>query len=155
MAAPAFKIPFQDVALVAATAKTIVGFKPASNRPVTITAVVITFDGVDSTKTPVLIEEILGTDASNSPGTNSTSVTPQQVRGAPATAQTTAAKNWSAEPTVLTQVGPLRVTPTAGSILQLPLGREVEADPTNRKFYGLRLTASFAVNVTGYIEIEE
>jgi hypothetical protein len=155
MAAPAFSVPFQDVALAAATAKTVAGIKPAANKPVTVTAVVVTFDGTDSTKTPVLIEIVSGTDASNSPGTNSTSVTPLQLRGRVSTAQTAAAKNWTTEPTVLTQLEPLRVSPTAGTIIQLPLGREIECDATNLKFLGLRLTAGAAVNVTGWLEFEE
>jgi hypothetical protein len=155
MAAPAFTVPFQDVALAAATVKTIVGIAPAANKPITVCAAVITFDGTSSAATPVLIEWVIGTNATNPPGTNSTTVTPQQLRGRPSTAQTPAAKTWTAEPTVLTQVAPLRISPTAGSIIQLPLGREIEGDSTTNKFIGLRLTAAAIVNVTGWLEFEE
>src|SRR3954466_911791 len=137
MATPGFTVPFQDVALAPATAKTVIGVAPAANKPIPVSVAVITFDGTTPTAVPVLIEWVIGTNATNAPGTNSTSVTPLQLRGRVTTAQTPAAKNWTAEPTVLTQVAPMRVSPTSGTIIQLPLGREIEGDNTTNKFVGL------------------
>lgn len=148
--AAGYTVPFQDVALVAATAKTVVSVTPA--KLITINTVVISFDGVTATNTPVLIEVCKGDGTSV--GT-STAVTPVQVRGRPVAAGSSAAKAYTAEPTVLTQMKPIRIPPTSGLMVQLPLGREEQADPTTCKVIAIRLTAAQAVNVTGFIEFEE
>lgn len=154
MAQPAYTVPFQDVALSAATAKTVAYV--LADRVATIKAIDVTFDGVTAANTPVLIEIVTGTAASNStPGTGSTTVTPVQIRGRVATARTTAAKNCTSEPTVLTQAKAWRITPTGGVLYQLPLGGEIESDATTNKMVALRLTAAQTVNVTGSIEFEE
>lgn len=156
MANAAFTVPFSAVALSAATAKTVAYIKPASARALTITELAISFDGVTASAVPVLCEIMFGTAATNStPGTGSTSVTPGQVRGQTATAGATAAKNATSEPTVLTVVKSLYVSPTAGFVLQLPLGRELDGNPTVMAMFAIRLTAPAVVNATGWIEFEE
>lgn len=152
---PAFTACFDSVALSAATAKTVVGIKAAPNHIAVITAVAVTFHGVTSSDIPVLIEVVSGTDASNSPGTNSTTITPPQLRGRVLTCDAAAAHTWTSEPTVLTRIWELRVSPTSGVVIQLPLGREIECDPTTNKLIGVRMTAPAAVSVSGTLEFEE
>ncbi len=152
---PGFVANFDAVALTAATAKTVVGIKAAPNHLAVITAIFVTFHGVTSSNVPALVEVVTGTDATNSPGTNSTTLTPIQVRGRVLTCDATAAHTWTAEPTVLSKLYGFRIPPTSGVIVQLPLNREVEIDPTTNKLVGLRITAPDATSVTGLIEFEE
>lgn len=156
MAAPGFIVPFSATALAAATAKTVAYVKPATARTLTIVEIGLTFDGTSSSAVPVLVELMSGTAATNStPGTGSTSVTPDQIRGVASTAGSTAAKTATSEPTVLTQLKPYYVPPTGGLILQFPLGREIDGNPTELAMFAVRCTAPAIVNVSGYIEFEE
>lgn len=148
------------IALVAATAKTVIGVAAGSVNQPSIVELGISFDGVTASAIPVLCEWVSGTNATNAPGTNSTSMTPKQVRGWPAQAsQATAAYNWSAEPTVLEVFKKRLLTPNGGLlILQNPLGREPTAivtAATQFKFVGHRLTAPATVNCHVDLEFEE
>lgn len=146
-----YSVPFTDVSLTAATAKTVVSV--TASKVVTVCNVVITFDGVTASNTPVLVELVKG-DGTTA-GT-STAVTPLAIRGAVnIAAASTAAKNYTAEPTTLTMLENLRIPPTSGIIYQLPLGREIQGDSSTNKLIGLRLTAGSGVNVTGFLEFEE
>lgn len=82
----------------------------------------VSFDGADSTKTPILVELVAETGASSTGGA---AVTPTQVGGHPLrTAQFTARGNDTtdgASPTVLER---WYVSPTSGIVIQYPLGRE-------------------------------
>ena len=147
---PGYSIPFQDVALVGGTAKTVVSL--AASKVATAKSIALTCDGVTATNVPILIEVCRGDGTSA--GT-STSVTPVQYKGRPMAAGSTGAKNYSAEPTVLTQIFPMRVSPTSGILEQYPLGDEVEGDSTTNKLIAIRLTAGSAVNVTGWLAFEE
>lgn len=150
MAAPGYAVPFTDVALAAATAKTVVGVLPS--KVLTVVEVALSFDGTSATATPVLIEFCRG-DGTTA-GTT-TSVTPLRTRGRNVAAGATAFKNATAEPTVLTVLRAWRVPPSAGFILQYPLGREPEADSSVDKLYCVRVTAAATVNATGALEFEE
>lgn len=103
MAHNKFDVPASTVALTATTAKSVLGIKAAANVPVKATEVQISFDGATSSNAPAVCESMQSTFATNGPGTNSTSVTPpKRDTGRAETIQATAAKTWTAEPTVLT-----------------------------------------------------
>jgi hypothetical protein len=69
------------------------------------------------------------TFATNPPGTNSTTVTVTQTYGRAITAGFTAAKNWTAEPTVITVLDEFYVDPDKGAVLyDYPLGDTPDND---------------------------
>lgn len=140
-----------DVALSAATAKTILSVINAANSLIRIVEFGVSFDGTSSTAEPVTVELCYSTQAGA--GT-STSHTITQVRGPTRTVQATAARNYTAEPTTLTVWKRWLVHPQAGIVVQFPLGREPECTVTSDALC-LRCTAPATVNVQAYIEFEE
>lgn len=136
-----------DVALVAATVKSVLGIKAHANSGLLLKMVSIAFDGSGSsapTNEPILVEVCYSTWATNSPGTNSTSETPAQLSGRVMTVGATAASNWSAEPTALTVLDEYLLHPQSGIKEYLPLGDEF--DSTLAEGFVLRVTAPNAVN---------
>jgi hypothetical protein len=140
-----------DVALSAATAKTVLNFIAASNALFRVCEIAVSFDGTSATAEPVTIELCYSTQAGA--GTN-TSFTPVQIRGATRTVQGTAARSYSAEPTALTTWKRWLVHPQTGIEMQFPLGREPEETVTADGIC-LRVTAPATVNCQAYMEIEE
>lgn len=140
-----------DVALVAATAKTILSYICASGIPARLIEFAVSFDGTSASAEPVTVEVCLSTQAGA--GT-STSQSPVQSGGAPKTVSGTGARNFSAEPTVITTLKRYLVHPQAGIVMQFPLGREPEQTTTADAIL-IRCTAPANVNAQGYIEIEE
>lgn len=133
------------VALVAATAKTVLGVKAHANSGLLLKKLRYGFDGVTPANVPVLVELCYCTWATNGPGTNSTSVTPLQANGRVLTAGFTAAKSWSAEPTALTVLEDLLVTPAGGALwYDFPLSDEW--DCALAEGFALRMNAPNAVN---------
>jgi hypothetical protein len=105
MAANIVDITANTVALTASTAKTVLGIKAATNQAVKVLEQSVSFDGATSSNAPTVVEFATCTWGTNSPGTNSTSVTPtKREPGRAETTQMTAAKTWSTEPTVITLV---------------------------------------------------
>lgn len=107
----------QVASAAATTAKSILGVKAHANSGLILKQVHVDFDGITATEKPVLIEICYATFASNSPGTNSTSVTPVQQSGRVLTAGFTAAKSWTSEPTVLTVIKGFSFDPNKGMFL--------------------------------------
>jgi hypothetical protein len=140
-----------DIALSAATAKTILSVINAANGLIRLTEFSVSFDGTTAGAEPVTIELCSSTQATA--GT-STSHTILQVAGAPRTVQATAARNYTAEPTVLTTLARWLVHPQAGLVIQWPLGREPQQNTTADALC-IRCTAPAAVNCQGYIWFEE
>lgn len=138
-----------DIALVAATAKTILSVIGAANAPFTIVEFSVSFDGVAVTAEPVTVELVYFT----TDGTG-TAHTITQVRGATRTVQASAKRNYTADPTGPTVWKRWLVHPQSGITIPSPLGREVEQNVSGDQI-GLRCTAPAAVNVQGYIEFEE
>ena len=102
MAYNQFDVPATTVAITAATAKSVVGIKAATNVCVKVTEVSVSFDGATSTNAPAVCEFMQSTFGANPPGTASTSVTPpKRDTGRAETIQATAAKTWTTEPTTL------------------------------------------------------
>lgn len=141
------------VALSAATAKTILGVKAHANSGLQLKKLQLSFDGITTGKVGVLVELGYCTFATNSPGTNSTSVTPLQAYGRVLTAGFTAAKNWTSEPTTITVIDELLLTPNAGLIvIQNPLGQE--PDTALGEGLVIRCTAPDAVNARATMNVE-
>lgn len=151
-----FEVTWTAVALSAATAKTIVGFLNAANNTVSIAEAAVSGD---ATSGNLLIELVFGTNATNAPGTNSTSFTPLLGRGSTQTLNSTAGVTWTSEPTVLTVLKRWQMPwPGGPFVIQSPLSREINGvvtASTSGKFVGLRLTSSVSANTHGYAEIEE
>jgi hypothetical protein len=140
-----------DIALTAATAKTILNYIVASNSIGRIVEMSVSFDGTSGTAEPVTVELCSSTQAGA--GT-STSHTMAQLRGPTRTVQGTAARNYTAEPTALTVLKRWLVHPQTGFVMQYPLGREPE-QVTTADGLCVRCTAPANVNCQGYLEIEE
>lgn len=141
------------VALSAATAKSILGAKAHANSGLQVKGFEVSFDGVTGSAVPVLVELCYSTFATNSPGTNSTSVTPVQAYGRALAAGFTAGKTWTAEPTVLTVLKEFLVAPDKGLFAyQFPLGQE--PDCALAEGFVLRVTAPAIVNVRASMALE-
>jgi hypothetical protein len=143
------------VALTAATAKTILGAKAHANSGLQVKGFLVAFDGVTSSAVPVLVELCYSTWATNSPGTQSTSVTVRQSYGRVLTAGFTAAKSWNAsnEPTTLTTQMEFLMAPDKGLVMwQFPLGQE--PDCALAEGFAIRCTAPATVNVRASMTLE-
>lgn len=139
-----------EVALSAATAKTVLMVIAPSQFGIDLRSVALAFDGVTASNEPVAVELVSSTQATA--GTN-TSVTPAQVYGRAITAGFTAAKNYSAEPTVLTVIDEWSVSPNGGLVIRdWPLGEGFDQDVS--KGLGIRLTAPQTANVRATMKFE-
>ena len=143
-----------DVALVAATAKTVLGVLAPAQFGVDLRGFEFAFDGVTNTDKPNLIEICSATFATNPPGTASTSNTVQQVYGRSITAGFTSAYNWTTEPTVLAVLKTIRVTPNGGTYdYDWPLGETLDSAVSTG--FAFRFTApTSAVNVRASCRFE-
>lgn len=152
MSAPIYDCPSAAVALVAATAKTIVGVKAHANSGLMVVGFEVGFDGVTASAVPVLVEFCYCTWATNSPGTNSTTITPVQRNGRVLTAGFTAAGGWTTEPTVLTVQKSRYLTPNGGLVIyDAPLGTEPES--ALAEGFAIRCTAPAGVNVRSVMSV--
>lgn len=148
---PQYKIVADGVALVAATAKTVVMVVAPATRRAKLKGVSLGFRGVTSTDVPVKVEIVRSTQATA--GTSSPQ-TPIAVDSADPAALCSGAKAFTAEPTVLTAIEEFSVTPTGGTvILQIPLGDEPNCPVSNG--LGVRLTAPQAQTVDITLHFEE
>lgn len=136
------------VALVAATAKTILQVAtPATTRAV-LREVQVSFDGVSATAVPALVEILTQTTA----GTM-TAVTPTPHDPAAPASPATAAKAATAEPTAGAVIKSFRLTPYGGiMILRFDLNEGIRIPASGR--VGIRVTAAAAVNVNAYATFE-
>lgn len=142
-----------NVALVAATAKCVVGVKAHANSGLQLKGFEISFDGVTASAVPIIVEVMYATFATNSPGTNSTSGTMRQTYGRVLTAGFTGAYNWTTEPTALTLIKRFTIAPDKGLFAyQFPLG--TEPDCALAEGFVLRCTAPAAVNANGGLHVE-
>lgn len=143
-----------SVALVTATAKTVLGVLAPATFGVDLRGIEIAFDGVTTTDKAVLCEVCKCTFATNPPGTNSTANTVQQVYGISIVAGFTGGYNWTTEPTVLAVVKTLFVSPTSATYdYDFPAGETL--DNVVSTGYALRLTApTNAVNARATFRFE-
>lgn len=97
------EVPWLTVALSASVAKTVAGLKAPANQCVKILEVSCSHDGATSSNAPDITEFARCTFSTNSPGTNSTSVTiGKKDPGRDETVQTTAGHTWTVEPQAIT-----------------------------------------------------
>lgn len=131
-----------DVALVAATAKSVLGVRAGSTFGLSLIQAGVAFDASGAsapTNEPVLIELCTATFATNPPGTNSTTETVRQWSGRVMASGCTAASDWSAEPTVLDVIDEFLIHSQQGIKEPFPLGLEPDCDLNNG--FVLRVTA--------------
>lgn len=154
MAKCGYSVPIgAAVALVAATAKSVVGVKSGAAFGIDLVKFRYAFDGVTATAVPVLVELCYATFATNSPGTASTSVTPAQDYGRVIAHGITAARNWTTEPTALTVLDEVTVTPAGATVIyDFPLG--TTPDSAVSEGFVFRFTAPAGVNVRGTLHYE-
>lgn len=137
-----------EVALVAATAKTVLQLVAASNHKVKVIGWGVFFDGVSTTGEPVQARLLRQSDA----GTMS-ALTPVKKATDSETLQTTAQYNASAEPSAGDVVDIVEVHPQSGYEKIYPMGAEVKVPGSGR--LAIECTAPANVNVRAKIEFEE
>jgi hypothetical protein len=154
MPAPSYSIVSGGaVALSAAAVKSILGARAHANSGLLMRKLKVGFDGVTSSAVPVLVEICSATFATNPPGTASTAVTPAQKSGRLMTAQFTAAKNWTTEPTVVTVLDETLIPAFMGfAWYDLPLGDEYDCDVSTG--FLIRCTAPAIVNVRAVMDLQ-
>jgi hypothetical protein len=139
------------VALVAATAKTVLFVLAPATFGMDLKKYRIAFDGVTASAIPVFVEVNYLTGASNSvPGTGNTNLATapnfQQVYGRAITIGFTGGYGCTSEPTVQTNVDAYDLTPNGGVVVyDFPLGDTPDAAVSNG--FCIRCTAPAAVNV--------
>lgn len=137
------------VALSAATAKTVLSVFAPANQRVAVSGIHVSFDGVAGTGVPVDVEVARTTTA----GTN-TSVTPRKTDDDIATAvQSTAAEDYSVEPTYGDILKEIHVHPQSGYEVHIPFGKEIIVGGGDR--LSIRCTAAAVVNVNAWMDCEE
>lgn len=139
-----------DVALTAATAKTVMAVTGVANKLVRLIAFDISFDGVTAGNEGVVVELCQNTQAGA--GTN-TDRTPIQIRGQTRTADGDIKENYTAEPTVLTPIKTYIVHPQTGISPVFSLSKEpVQIGASG---FAIRCTAPNVVNCRVSVEWEE
>lgn len=136
------------VALVAATAKTVLCVIAPASFGVDFKKLHLAFDGVTASDKAVLIELCTSTLATNStPGTANSTGTVNQIYGRSITAGFTGFYASTSEPTVLTPVWSWLLSPQGGTALyDFPLGDTPDCAVSNG--FAIRCTApTTAVNV--------
>lgn len=129
------------VALVAATAKTVLSVIAPAQFGVDLRKYRLGFDGVTASAIPVVVELVTWT--TDGTGTAGTVV---QTSGRSITAGFTTKYNYSAEPTTPTLVDRFTLTPNGGTIVyDFPYGDSPDTAVSN--LIGIRCTAPAAVNV--------
>ena len=138
-----------EVALTAATAKTVIQLVAAANHRVAVLGWGVFFDGTSVTAEPVQVRLLRQTTA----GTAS-ALTPVALDGSVGeTIQTTAQHTATAEPTAGNVVDVAEVHPQQGYEVIYPLGQEVILAGGGR--VGIECTAPAGVNVRAKIRFEE
>jgi hypothetical protein len=152
MASVGYTVNSGSVAMVAATAKTVLNVITPSSFGIVCVGFEISFDGVTSSAVPVLVELCqssqggAGTPAGSPP-------TPTQIRGQTIAHGCTIAHNYSAEPTTLVAAYDWWLDPNKGLFDRLwPLGRELEQGVS--KGICVRVNAPAVVNTRVSLEWE-
>lgn len=137
-----------EVALVAATTKTVLQLKAAANDNVKIKEWGVFFDGISVTAEPVQVRLLTQTTS----GTM-TSLTPVKRKGPAITLQTIAQHTATAEPTSGSVLAAREVHPQSGYQEKFSYGDEPEF--FNLGYVGIDCTAPAIVNVRAEIVFEE
>lgn len=137
-----------EVALVAATAKTVIQLVAPANHRVKILGWGVFFDGVNTAAEPVQVAVVRQSTA----GTM-TSLSPVQVQPVSETIQTLAWHTATAEPTAGDTIDAVECHPQQGYEVKFPMGQEVIVAGSGR--LGITCTAPAAVNVRAKFIFEE
>lgn len=137
-----------EVALTAATVKTVVQVVAPANQRQKIKGYGVSFDGTSVTAEPVQVELLRQTTA----GTM-TALTPVKLVAGSETVQSTAQHTATAEPTAGDILDSIEVHPQGGYEKILPFNQEIENPGGGR--IGIRCTAPAGVNVRAKIIFEE
>lgn len=137
-----------EIALTAATAKTVLYLKAATNQKIKVLRWGVFFDGTSSSAEPVQVRLLrFTTDATV------TSLTPVKKGTDSETVQTTAGYNASAEGTAGDVLDVIEVHPQTGYEVIFPMGQEIKVPGGGR--VGIECTAPASVNVRAKIDFEE
>jgi|CXWL01.1.fsa_nt_gi hypothetical protein len=140
--------PTAEIALAAATAKTVAQLVAPANTILAVNGAWVSFDGISNTAEPAIVEILTQTTA----GTM-TSRTPQKTKDTSTALGATGGVNASAEPTAGNVLKTFHVHPQAGVIIPLDFDKEIEIAGGAR--LGMRITAPAAVNCLAGFEGEE
>lgn len=131
------------VALTAAATRSVLGVRANAAFGVDLQKWGVGFDG-SAAATGVGVELCYATFATNPPGTNSTALTPTQIYGRVLAHGVTAARHWTAEPTVLTVIDEKFISPGGGWFeWGVPLGQT--PDSAFSEGFVIRLTTATGV----------
>lgn len=137
------------VAMVAATAKTVVQVIGSSTDTIAPVRIKVTFDGVTASAVPAVVEIGIITAAGTS-----TSFTPQQWSGSPLASSASAGYNSSAEPTYTRILDSFYAPVLMGNVTEwTPLGDEILCAISQG--IGVRVTAPATVNCLASILYSE
>jgi hypothetical protein len=143
------------VALSAATAKSVLGIQAPDEFGLDLKKIWWGFTGVTASEAPVVCELCYATFATNAAGTNSTAITTtvRQLYGRTIAHGIVAGKTWTTEPTVLTSLFEVPLTPNGGTLpYDIPLGDTPDCEPGEG--FVLRFTAAASVSVRATLFFE-
>ena len=149
MAALQGQVALGSTGLSAATAKTVIRVKVATNQRAKILGYSFYFDGTSNSAQPVEIK--IGRISLDGTLTGAT-ILPNEEE-LTETFQTSVGLNASAEPTYSNYLKTITVHPQLGYEYLAPLGQEILVNGGG--MLGFELTAPAAVNVRGYLMVEE
>lgn len=150
MAILAFGLSGKAIAATS-TLTTMLGLKCAANQAITLDEVDVGLDGTNSAQAPGIVDIDQTTWATNSPGTNSSTVPlVASDSGRPETIQTVGGKTWTAQPTVLVIWKSFLVPCYMGSVLMpLPLTKPLTAKGGGGVSLAATLPSAVTANLTG------
>jgi hypothetical protein len=152
MATVAYTVNTGSIAMVAATAKTVLNVIAPASFGIVLVGFEISFDGVTASAVPAVVE--VGQSSQGGAGTSAGSPpTPVQARGQTIAHGCTISWNYSSEPTTIVPAYDWWLDPNKGVFDRLwPLGRELEQGVS--KGIVCRVTAPAVVNVRVSMEWE-
>ena len=143
------KAIISEVALTAATAKTVAQIVAPANHRVILQGWSVFFDGTAVTNEPVIVEVLFQTSA----GTMTPLTLVKTDGSLPETLQTTGQHTATVEPSSGDVIARKNIHPQAGFEKIFPLGQEPKLGGGDR--IGIRCTAPDAVNVVAELTFEE
>jgi len=139
-----------EIALVAATPKTILQLVAPTNQRLAIRGFSVSFDGISATAEPIQVDLVKQTDAGT---TSAATPAAEQIGLGSETIQATARKTASAEPTTTDVLRRYNIHPQTGREFRFSIEDEIVMAGGTR--VGLRCTAPANVNVVGHMAFEE
>ena len=141
--------PTAEIALVAATVKTLLQIVAPANQVILIHEVGIAFDGVAATDEPIIVDILRQTTA----GTSTSHTLLKRDSGRAETIQATCGKNHSVEPTAGDILYSREIHPQRGELIIFPIMRPIWVPGGTR--LAIRATAPNNVNAIPFILAEE